>query len=201
MSAAYVTKSPWVVHYDGSSCNGCDIEVLACLTPGYDVERFGIINCGNPKHADVFLVTGSVNEQNKGIVKQIYEQMPKPKVVVAVGICACSGGIFKDCYNVMGGVDQVIPVDAYVPGCAARPEAIIDAVVKGLGVLQAKRDAMVNKVEAPAEEAEAAEDAKAIEAAEEAVEEAVTEEKKAGAVPPIFTMAEIKVNTMDFLKK
>ena len=201
MSAAYVTKSPWVVHYDGSSCNGCDIEVMACLTPGYDVERFGIINCGNPKHADVFLVTGSVNEQNKGIVKQIYEQMPEPKVVVAVGICACSGGIFKDCYNVMGGVDQVIPVDAYVPGCAARPEAIIDAVVKGLGVLQAKRDAMVNKVEAPAEEAEAAEDAKAIEAAEEAVEEAVTEEKKAGAVPPIFTMAEIKVNTMDFLKK
>ena len=194
MSAAYVTKSPWVVHYDGSSCNGCDIEVLACLTPGYDVERFGIINCGNPKHADVFLVTGSVNEQNKGIVKQIYEQMPEPKVVVAVGICACSGGIFKDCYNVMGGVDQVIPVDAYVPGCAARPEAIIDAVVKGLGVLQAKRDAMVNKVEAPAEEAE---DAKAIEAAEEAV----TEEKKAVAVPPIFTMAEIKVNTMDFLKK
>ena len=194
MSAAYVTKSPWVVHYDGSSCNGCDIEVLACLTPGYDVERFGIINCGNPKHADVFLVTGSVNEQNKGIVKQIYEQMPEPKVVVAVGICACSGGIFKDCYNVMGGVDQVIPVDAYVPGCAARPEAIIDAVVKGLGVLQAKRDAMVNKVDAPAEEAE---DAKAI----EAVEEAVTEEKKAGAVTPIFTMAEIKVNTMDHLKK
>ena len=120
--------------------------------------------------------------------------MPEPKVVVAVGICACSGGIFKDCYNVMGGVDQVIPVDAYVPGCAARPEAIIDAVVKGLGVLQAKRDAMVNKVDAPAEEAE---DAKAIEAAEDAV----TEEKKAGAVPPIFTMAEIKVNTMDFLKK
>ena len=176
--SAYVTKSPWVVHYDGSSCNGCDIEVLACLTPMYDVERFGIINCGNPKHADVFLVTGSVNEQNKGIVKQIYDQMPEPKVVVAVGICACSGGIFKDCYNVMGGVDQVIPVDAYVPGCAARPEAIIDAVVKGLGVLQAKRDAMVNAAsEAPAEIAE----------------EAVTEEKKTPAVPPIFTMAEIKV--------
>ena len=193
MSAAYVTKSPWVVHYDGSSCNGCDIEVLACLTPMYDVERFGIINCGNPKHADVFLVTGSVNEQNKGIVKQIYEQMPEPKVVVAVGICACSGGIFKDCYNVMGGVDQVIPVDAYVPGCAARPEAIIDAVVKGLGVLQAKRDAMVNAAsEAPAEIAE--------EAADEAAE-VVAEEKKTPAVPPIFTMAEIKVNTMDHLKK
>ena len=192
MSAAYVTKSPWVVHYDGSSCNGCDIEVLACLTPMYDVERFGIINCGNPKHADVFLVTGSVNEQNKGIVKQIYEQMPEPKVVVAVGICACSGGIFKDCYNVMGGVDKVIPVDAYVPGCAARPEAIIDAVVKGLGVLQAKRDAMVKAAdEAPAEIEEAAEEAT----------EVIAEEKKTPAVPPIFTMAEIKVNTMDHLKK
>lgn len=177
--SAYVTKSPWVVHYDGSSCNGCDIEVLACLTPMYDVERFGIINCGNPKHADVFLVTGSVNEQNKGIVKQIYEQMPEPKVVVAVGICACSGGVFRDCYNVLGGVDQVIPVDAYVPGCAARPEAIIDAVVKGLGVLQAKRDAMVNAAGAPAEAV--AEEEPAEEAAEETSAEAEAKKAPAGA--------------------
>ena len=114
----------------------------------YDVERFGIINTGNPKHADVFLVTGSVNEQNKDVVKQIYEQMPEPKVVVAVGICACSGGIFKDCYNILGGADNVIPVDVYVPGCAARPEAIIDGVVKGLGVLQEKRDKMAKNVAA-----------------------------------------------------
>jgi ech hydrogenase subunit C len=136
---SYVTKSPWIIHYDGSSCNGCDIEVLACLTPMYDVERFGVINTGNPKHADIFLVTGSVNEQNIPVIKQIYEQMPKPKVVVAVGICATSGGVFRECYNVMGGVDTVIPVDVYVPGCAARPEAIIDGVVKGLGVLAEKR--------------------------------------------------------------
>ena len=139
---SYITKSPWIIHYDGSSCNGCDIEVLACLTPMYDVERFGIINTGNPKHADVFLVTGSVNEQNKNVVKQIYEQMPEPKVVVAIGICACSGGIFEECYNILGGTDTCIPVDCYVPGCAARPEAIIDGVAKGLAVLQAKRDAM-----------------------------------------------------------
>jgi len=105
----------------------------------YDVERFGLINTGNPKHADIFLVTGSVNEQNKGVVQQIYEQMPDPKVVVAVGICANTGGIFRECYNIMGGVDNVIPVDVYVPGCAARPEAIIDGVVKGLGVLAEKR--------------------------------------------------------------
>ncbi len=168
---SYIAKSPWVVHYDGSSCNGCDIEVLACLMPMYDVERFGIINTGNPKHADVFLVTGAVNEQNKDVVKQIYDQMPDPKVVVAVGICACSGGIFKDCYNILGGVDTVIPVDAYVPGCAARPEAIIDGVVAGLGILQAKRDAMVAAKAAPAVEAPAVEEAPAEEAVEEKVEE------------------------------
>lgn len=151
---SYITKSPWIIHYDGSSCNGCDIEVLACLTPMYDVERFGIINTGNPKHADVFLVTGSINEQNISVVKQIYEQMPEPKVVVAVGICATSGGIFKECYNIKGGVDTVIPVDVYVPGCAARPEAIIDGVVKGLGVLASKKAHMLTGHPSTADEEE-----------------------------------------------
>jgi len=136
-------KSPWVIHYDASSCNGCDIEVLASLTPGFDVERFGIINTGNPKHADIFLVTGSVNEQNRDVVRNLYDQMPEPKVVVALGICACSGGIFRECYNVSGGIDTVIPVDVYVPGCAVRPEAIIDGVVQALGILEARRAAMV----------------------------------------------------------
>jgi len=135
-------KSPWVIHYDASSCNGCDIEVLACLTPGFDVERLGIVNTGNPKHADIFLVTGSVNAQNRSVVRNIYDQMPEPKVVVALGICACSGGIFRECYNVSGGVDAVIPVDVYVPGCAVRPEAIIDGVVRALGILEARRAAM-----------------------------------------------------------
>jgi len=141
----YLKKSPWVIHYDASSCNGCDIEVLAALTPVYDVERFGIINTGNPKHADIFLVTGSVNEQNKEVVKNIYEQIPEPKVVVAIGICAASGGIFRECYNVLGGVDKVIPVDVFVPGCAARPESIIDGVVTALGILETKRLAMKEK--------------------------------------------------------
>jgi len=139
---SYLTKSPWIIHYDASSCNGCDIEVLAALTPVYDVERFGIINTGNPKHADIFLVTGSVNEQNREILKNTYDQIPDPKVVIAVGICASSGGIFRECYNVMGGIDKVIPVDVWVPGCAARPEAIIDGVVKALGILEEKRKAM-----------------------------------------------------------
>ncbi len=131
-------KSPWLLHYDGSSCNGCDIEVLACLTPVYDVERFGIINTGNPKHADILLITGGVNQRAARVVRNLYEQMPHPKVVVAVGACACSGGIFHDCYNMLGGIDKVIPVDVYVPGCAARPEAIIDGVVQALGLLAEK---------------------------------------------------------------
>jgi ech hydrogenase subunit C len=137
-----VTKSPWILHYDGSSCNGCDIEVLACLTPLYDVERFGIINTGNPKHADVLLITGSINTQNRAVVETLYSQMPDPKVVAAIGICATSGGIFSECYNTLGGIDKVIPVDIYIPGCAARPESIIDGVVQALAVLDKKRAAM-----------------------------------------------------------
>lgn len=134
-----MSRSPWVIHYDGSSCNGCDIEVLACLTPVYDLERFGIVNTGNPKHADILLVTGGVNTQNAPVLKQIYDQIPSPKVVVAVGICAIDGCVFKDCYNIVGGVNKVVPVDIYVPGCAARPEAIIDGVIKGAGLLDEKR--------------------------------------------------------------
>lgn len=145
----YMKRSPWIIHYDGSSCNGCDIEVLASLTPLYDVERFGIINTGNPKHADIFVVTGSVNEQNREVVRNIYEQMPQPKVVAALGICACSGGVFRECYNVEGGMDKVIPVDVYIPGCPVRPEQIIDGVVAALGVLEEKRARM--KAGSPAE--------------------------------------------------
>ncbi|HMO04504.1 MAG TPA: NADH-quinone oxidoreductase subunit NuoB [Kiritimatiellia bacterium] len=139
---SFLKRSPWIVHYDGASCNGCDIEVLACLTPRYDVERFGVVNTGNPKHADILLITGYINEQSQPVVKAIYEQMPEPRVVVAVGICATSGGIFRECYNTKGGVDSTIPVDVYVPGCAARPESIIDGVVKAIAVLEEKHLAM-----------------------------------------------------------
>ncbi len=138
----YASKSPWVIHYDGSSCNGCDIEVLATLCPGFDGERFGVVNTGNPKHADILLVTGSVNERNVSVVREIYDQMLEPKVVVACGICACSGGIFHDCYNVIGGVDKAIPVDVYAPGCAVRPEALLDAIIEGVGVLDERAKAL-----------------------------------------------------------
>ena len=129
-------KSPWLLHFDCGSCNGCDIETLACLTPVYDVERFGIINVGNPRHADVLVVTGTVNQRNAVILKNLYDQMPTPKLVIAIGACGCSGGVFREAPNVLGGIDKVIPVDVYVPGCPAKPEAIMDAVVTGLGKLK-----------------------------------------------------------------
>ena len=131
-----LSRSPWVIHYNATSCNGCDIEVFASLTPMYDVERFGIINTGNPKHADILLVTGSVSDKSEEVLLNIYRQMPEPKVVVALGICATSGGIFAECYNVKGGADKVLPVDVYVPGCAVRPEAIIDGILKALVILE-----------------------------------------------------------------
>ena len=137
---ANITRSPWLLHYDGSSCNGCDIEVLACLTPVYDAERLGVMNTGDPMQADIFLITGGINSQNQATVKQLYDQMPNPKVVVAVGVCACTGGIFKECYNILGGADTTVPVDIYVPGCAARPQAIIDGIIEAVKLFQKKSD-------------------------------------------------------------
>ena len=126
------------MHFDCGSCNGCDIETLAVLTPVYDVERFGIINIGNPKHADVLLVTGTVNHRNKKVLKNLYDQMPKPRAVIAIGACGLTGGVMREAPNVVGGVDKIIPVDVYVPGCPAKPEAIIDGVVKALELFAAK---------------------------------------------------------------
>lgn len=124
--------SPWILHFDTGSCNGCDIEIVASLTPRYDIERFGAVNKGNPKHADVLLVTGPVTKRVRSRLLTLYSQMAEPKLVVAVGDCASTGSPFTGAYNVEGGVDKVIPVDVYVPGCAARPEAIIDGLVMAL---------------------------------------------------------------------
>ncbi len=142
---AFIKRSPWIINYDGSSCNGCDIEVLASLTSMYDIERFGAVNMGNPKHADILLITGAVNTQNVDVVKTLYNQMGDPKVVVAIGICATSGNFFRDCYNMIGGMDIVIPVDVYVPGCAARPESIIDGVLQAVKILEEKKNRQKGK--------------------------------------------------------
>ncbi len=129
-------KSHWLLHYDCGGCNGCDIEVVASLTPLYDLERFGIVNIGNPKHADILLVTGTVNYRNKRVLRNLYEQMPEPRLVVAIGACALTGGIFHNAPNTICGVDKIIPVDVYVPGCPPKPEAIIDGVILALEKLK-----------------------------------------------------------------
>ncbi len=128
-------KSPWILHLNSGACNACDIEVVAALTPRFDVERFGVLLKATPRHADVIVATGPVTRQIKDRIVRIYEQTPDPKFVIAVGACAMSGCVYRGAYNIMGGLDQVIPVDVYVPGCPARPDAILDGVVKLLGKL------------------------------------------------------------------
>jgi len=130
-------RSPWVVHFNSGGCNACDIEVMATLTPRFDVERFGIQLKGSPRHADILVCTGPVTGQIRDRLLRVYHQMPIPKYVVAVGSCALSGGVFHDCYNVLGGVDRVLPVDVYVPGCPPRPDAIIAGIVKVLQKMEA----------------------------------------------------------------
>jgi NADH-quinone oxidoreductase B subunit len=128
-------KSPWILHLNSGACNACDIEVIAALTPRFDVERFGVLLKATPRHADVIVATGPVTRQMKNRIIRIYDQVPDPKFVIAVGACAMSGCVYRGAYNIMGGLDQVIPVNVYVPGCPARPDAILDAVVKLLGTL------------------------------------------------------------------
>jgi Ni,Fe-hydrogenase III small subunit len=142
MYEKYRKKSPWILHYNAGSCNGCDIEILAALAPKYDLERFGVINTGNPKQSDIFLITGPVTLRSRERIVELYTQIPEPKVVVAVGSCSCTGGVFRDMYNVEDGVDRYIPVDVYIPGCAVSPELIIDGVVKGLDILEQKTKEM-----------------------------------------------------------
>ena len=130
MSLKAFKRALWVYHLNTGSCNGCDIEILAVLTPRYDVERFGMRLVGSPRHADVLLVTGPVTRQMVPRLRRIYEQTPDPKVVMVVGSCGIEGGVFYESYNLAGPVDQIIPVDVYVPGCPPRPEAIIEGVAK-----------------------------------------------------------------------
>lgn len=125
-----LTRSIWVFHAACSPCNNCDIEILDVLTPRYDVERFGIALVGSVRHADVLLVTGVPNYKTKDRLKTLYNQAPKPCLVVAIGGCALGRIIFKDSYNSPCAVDEVIPVDAYIAGCPPKPEAIIAGVVK-----------------------------------------------------------------------
>lgn len=123
-------RSPWIFHINTGACNACDIEVLAALTPRFDVERFGALLKPSPRHADIIVITGPVTKQAAERIRRVYEQTPDPKFVIAVGTCAISGGVFQGCYGVLEGVDRVVDVDVYVPGCPPRPDAIIHGVIK-----------------------------------------------------------------------
>jgi membrane-bound hydrogenase subunit mbhJ len=110
------------------------------MSPRYDFERFGCLLKGSPRHADIFLVTGPVTRKCRDRLVNLYRQIPEPKIVVAVGSCPISTGIFQNAYNVCGPLDKIIPVDVYIPGCPSKPEAIIDGIRKGIEILAKKSD-------------------------------------------------------------
>lgn len=123
-------RSLWILHFNTGSCNGCDIEIMAAFAPRYDLERFGMLLKGSPRHADVLIATGPVTRQVKDRLIRIYEQMPSPKNIIVIGSCATSGAPYIGSYNVYEGVDKVLPVDVYVSGCPPKPEAIIHGLLK-----------------------------------------------------------------------
>lgn len=134
-----LTRSLNVFHLGGSACNNCDIEIIDTLTPRYDLERFGITLVGSVRHADVLLITGVFNKKSAIRLKRVYQEAAKPVVVIAIGACACTGNMFQKSYNWDVPVDKYIPVDAYLPGCPPKPEAMIMAVVKLVKKLRGAR--------------------------------------------------------------
>jgi Ni,Fe-hydrogenase III small subunit/formate hydrogenlyase subunit 6/NADH:ubiquinone oxidoreductase subunit I len=132
-------RSLHVRQVDAGSCNGCELEIAATTNPLFDLERFGIHFVASPRHADVLLVTGPVTRNMEIALLRTYEATPDPRVVVAVGACGCSGGLFGEgTYASVGGVDRVLPVDVYIPGCPPRPQAILNGLLVAMGVKEAR---------------------------------------------------------------
>jgi membrane-bound hydrogenase subunit mbhJ len=128
-------KSPWLFHMNSGSCNGCDIELVAALTPRYDAEQLGVRLQGSPRHADILCVTGPVTAKAVAAVKTVYDQIPSPKAVVAIGSCPATTNVFIDSRTLDGPLEKHIPVDVFVPGCPPRPDAIIQGVAKAAEIL------------------------------------------------------------------
>lgn len=129
-------RSPWIYRMNGGSCNGCDIEIGPCFCPRYDGEQIGALLQGSPKHADILLLTGPITLRTRDLIKDIYDQIPAPKAVIAVGSCPASGNLFAGSPTVVGFAEAVVPVDLYVPGCPPRPQAILDAIRMAADLLE-----------------------------------------------------------------
>jgi Ni,Fe-hydrogenase III small subunit len=125
-------------HLDSGSCNACDWELAALLNPVYDVRRLGIDFVASPRHADGVMVTGPMTRNLETAARRTYEAVPEPRVVIAVGACACSGGIAGRSYACAGGVAEILPVDVFIPGCPPRPEAIIFGILLAVGRVDAR---------------------------------------------------------------
>ena len=136
------SKSLWLYHVNAGSCNGCDIEIVAALTPRYDAERLGAKLCGTPRQADIVLVTGPITLQSRDRLIRTLAQVPEPYCVVSVGSCPCSGNVFKGSYAICGPLDKYCHVDVSVGGCTPKPEAIMAGVAQAAAILEQKRKEM-----------------------------------------------------------
>lgn len=125
-------RSLHIRHVDSGSSNGCEFEIMALLNPVYDIQRFGIDFVASPRHADLLLITGGVTRNLEAAVLKTYEATACPKMVVAVGACACGGGMAGPNYANLGGVDKIVPVAVYVPGCPPRPQAILEGILTAI---------------------------------------------------------------------
>jgi Ni,Fe-hydrogenase III small subunit len=125
-------RSLAIRHVDAGSCNGCELEIHACNSPHYNLERLGIRFVASPRHADLLLVTGPVSRHMETALARTYDATPEPKLVVAIGDCGCTGGIFGESYASRGRVSNVIPVDVAVPGCPPEPRAIIQGILTAI---------------------------------------------------------------------
>jgi Ni,Fe-hydrogenase III small subunit len=126
-------RSLHIREVDAGSCNGCEVEIVALNGPVYDLERFGLHFVASPRHADLLLVTGPVTRNMELALRKTYDATPDPRLVVAVGACGCSAGIFGRNYATVGGVDAVIPVDVYIPGCPPNPYALLHGILLAVG--------------------------------------------------------------------
>ena len=135
-------KSPWLFHINAGSCNGCDIELVAVLTPRYDVERLGFKLSGSPRQADIVVVTGPLTKQSLNRVLRTIAQVPEPRCIVTMGSCPQSGNVFKGSYSVCGPLSKYVHVDVDIAGCAPKPEAIIDGLALATQILKEKRGQM-----------------------------------------------------------